>query len=237
MTWLWIVIGLVLLGGLLYWLLVTTEGVFLGQRMVVWLYDITAHKYDRIKEFDDDAERFFVIRPLRHHLRRIPNSLILDVATGTGRVPHYLLDEVDFHGRIVGLDPARKMLDLAAAKLSGYRGRVMLVQQTAVPLPFADATFNAVTCLESLEFFPSDTAALQEMVRVLKPGGVLFVTRRQGRDARFFLNRYRSQAQFEAFLTQLGLVEVNSQPWQFDYDQVFGKKAVAQKSPESRRHG
>jgi ubiquinone/menaquinone biosynthesis C-methylase UbiE len=117
------------------------------------------------------------------------------------------------------------MLNLAAAKLNGYRGRVLLVQQTAVPLPFADVTFDAVTCLESLEFFPSDEAALQEMVRVLKPGGLLFVTRRQGRDARFFLNRYRSREQFEVYLTQLGLNEVNSQPWQFDYDQVFGKKA------------
>lgn len=228
MIWLWIGIGLILSGGLLYWLLVTTEGVFLGRRMVVWLYDITAHKYDNIKEFDDDAERFFVIRPLRHHLRHTPNPLILDVATGTGRVPHYLLDEATFNGRIVGLDPARKMLGLAADKLRGYQYRAMLVQQTAVPLPFADHTFDAVTCLESLEFFPSDEAALQEMVRVLKPGGLLFVTRRQGRDARLFLNRYRSREQFEAYLTQLGLSEVNSQPWQFDYDQVFGKKVANQ---------
>ncbi len=225
MIWLWLAIGLILLAGLLYWLLITTEGVFLGRRMVVWLYDITAHKYDNIKEFDDDAERFFVIRPLRHRLKNIPNPLILDVATGTGRLPFFLLADPLFNGRIIGLDPAYKMLSLAAAKLRGYRSRVMLVQQTAVPLPFADNTFDAVTCLESLEFFPSDEAALQEMVRVLKPGGLLFVTRRQGRDARFFLNRYRSREQFEAYLTQLGLVEVNSQPWQFDYDQVFGKKA------------
>ncbi len=223
--WIIVIVSSLLLGGLLYWLLITTEGVFLGRRVVVWLYDITAHKYDGIKEFDDDAERFFVIRPLRHHLRYNPNPLILDVATGTGRVPSYLLDEATFHGRIIGLDPARKMLNLAAAKLNGYRGRVMLVQQTAVPLPFANATFDAVTCLESLEFFPSDSDALREMVRVLKPGGILFVTRRQGRDARLFLSRYRSQDQFEGYLTQLGLVEVNSQPWQFDYDQVFGKKA------------
>jgi ubiquinone/menaquinone biosynthesis C-methylase UbiE len=228
MIWLWIAIGLILLSGLLYWLLVTTEGVFLGRRMVVWLYDITAHKYDSIKEFDDDAERFFVIRPLRHHLRYISNPLVLDVATGTGRVPHYLLDEATFNGRIIGLDPARKMIELAADKLRGYRSRAMLVQQTAVPLPFANNTFDAVTCLESLEFFPSDEAALQEMVRVLKPGGLLFVTRRQGRDARLFLNRYRSWEQFEAYLTQLGLAEINSQPWQFDYEQVFGKKAVNQ---------
>lgn len=225
-VWIGLLLGLILLGGLLYWLIVTTEGVFLGRRVVVWLYDITAQKYDGIKEFDDEAEQFFVVRPLRHHLRHIPNPLVLDVATGTGRLPHYLLGEATFNGRVVGLDPARKMLNLAAPKLAPYRHRVMLVQGTAVPLPFPANHFNAVTCLESLEFFPSDTAALCEMVRVLKPGGVLMVTRRRGKDAKFFLNHYHSREQFESFLIQLGLVEVNTQPWQFDYDQVFGKKSL-----------
>jgi ubiquinone/menaquinone biosynthesis C-methylase UbiE len=138
-----------------------------------------------------------------------------------------LLNEFDFNGRVVGLDPAQKMLGLAADKLAAFRDRAMLVQQTAVPLPFPDAAFDAVTCLESLEFFPSDKAALREMVRVLKPGGLLFVTRRQGRDARLFFNHYRSQEEFETLLTDLGLTAVNSQPWQFDYDQVFGKKAAS----------
>ncbi len=224
--WLGLLLGLALLGGLIYWLIITTEGVFLGQRLVVWLYDITAHKYDGIKEFDDEAERFFVVRPLRYHLRHLPNPLVLDVATGTGRLPSYLLDEATFNGRVIGLDPARKMLDLAVPKLAPYRGRIMLTQGTAVPLPFPANHFDAVTCLESLEFFPSDTAALREMARVLKPGGVLFVTRRRGKEAKFFLNRYHSREQFENILTNLGLDEVNTQPWQFDYDQVFGKKRM-----------
>ncbi|MCP4426463.1 MAG: methyltransferase domain-containing protein [Chloroflexi bacterium] len=213
-----------LLAGLLYWLLVTTEGVFLGWRIVVWLYDMTAHKYDGLKEFNDEAERFFVIRPLRRHLRHIPNPIILDVATGTGRLPSYLLGEATFNGRVVGLDPARKMLHLAVPKLAPYRHRTMLVRGTAVPLPFPSNHFDAVACLESLEFFPSDIAALGEMARVLKPGGVLMITRRRGKDAKYFLNRYRTREQFESLLIELGLIEVNTQPWQFDYDQVFGKK-------------
>lgn len=225
MSWLVTIVSGLLLIGLIYWLLVTTEGVFLGRQVVVWLYDITAHKYDTIKEFDDAAERFFVVRPLRHHLRRIPNPLILDVATGTGRLPHYLFDEARFNGRIIGLDPARKMLNLAVPKLVPFRNRVMLVQQTAVPLPFPANIFDAVTCLEALEFFPSSEAALCEMARVLKPGGILMVTRRRGGEAKAFLNHYRSVQQFEIFLTGLGLIEVNTQPWQLNYDQVFGKKA------------
>lgn len=219
-----IVLILGLAGGLLYWLLFITEGVFLGRRMVVWLYDLTAHKYDRIKDYDDDAEQFFVARPLGFQLRHQRAPMVLDVATGTGRLPYYLLNEPTFHGRVIGLDPSRKMLALAAGKLAPYRGRASLIRQTASPLPFADESFDAVTCLESLEFFPSDVAALKEMVRVLKAGGVLMVTRRRGRTGKAFLGRYRNRVQFEALLSSLNLIEVNTQPWQVEYDQVFGRK-------------
>ena len=214
-------------GGLLYWLLVITEGVYLGRRLVVWLYDVTAHKYDRTKEFDDEAEQFFVARPLGFHLRDIGSPRVLDVATGTGRLPHYLLNEPTFNGHVIGLDASGKMLSLAKEKLAPYRHRAPLVQQIAGALPFSGNCFDAVSCLESLEFFPSDKAALLEMVRVLRPGGVLMVTRRRGWEAKAFLGRYRNRRQFEALIRSMGLINVNTQPWQLDYDQVFGNKADA----------
>ena len=225
---LWIGLALLtaVLGLLLYWLLIVTEGLYLGRRVVVWLYDITAHKYDGIKEFDPDAEQFFLIRPLVVRLRPIPNPLVLDVATGTGRLPYFLLEEPTFNGRIVGLDASGKMLRLAGGKLRPYGHRVSLVQQVAAPLPFPSNQFDLVTCLEALEFFPSDTAALREMVRVLRPGGTLLVTRRKGPEGKAFIGRYRTVAQFEALLTELGLEAVHTNPWQLDYDQVFGKKPV-----------
>jgi hypothetical protein len=64
------------------------------------------------------------------------------------------------------------------------------------------------------------------MIRVLKPGGTLLVTRRKGSDAKLFVGRYRNVQQFEAVLIQLGLEDVHTNPWQEDYDQVFGKKPV-----------
>ncbi len=222
--WLPLLLATAVLALLLYWLFITTEGVYLGRRVVVWLYDITAHKYDGIKEFDPDAEQFFLIRPLLVRLRRVPNPLVLDVATGTGRLPGFLLDAPTFNGRVVGLDASEKMLQLAGEKLRPYGHRASLVQQVADRLPFPHDQFDLVTCLEALEFFPSDTAALREMVRVLKPGGTLLVTRRKGSEAKLFVGRYRNVAQFEAVLTELGLEEVHTNPWQMDYDQVFGKK-------------
>ena len=46
------------------------------------------------------------------------------------------------------------MLTYARAKLRVFRHRAGLVQQTASDLPFNDGIFDAVSCLESLEFFP-----------------------------------------------------------------------------------
>lgn len=219
---------------LLYWLLITTEGVFLGQRVVTWLYDRVAHRYDQIKEFDDEVEEVFVVRPLFRAIEQAakkPTSSIqfqapriLDVATGSGRVPYFVLNDHTFNGRIVGLDVSRPMLNQAIAKLAAFSDRTGVVQGTAVSLPFASNHFDAVTCLEALEFFPSDTAALREMVRVLKPGGVLLITRRRGWEGKLFLHKYRQTAELESLLHTLGVKEVKTLVWQVDYDQVMGRK-------------
>lgn len=208
----------------LYWLLVTTEGAFLGRRVVVWLYDITAHKYDEIKGYTPDGERLLVTIPVLNALRGIEDPLLLDVATGTGRVPYDLLVSGQFQGKIIALDDSRKMLQIAQKKLSAFEGQVQLLRQPAVPLPFPDNSFDAVTCLEALEFFPSDEAALREMVRVLKPGRYLLTTRRRGTEAKMFLSRYRSCDEMGRMLSDMGLEEVGFHTWQINYDLVTGRK-------------
>lgn len=224
--WTWI-LALVLLAAvvaLLYWLIVVTEGVYLGRRVVVWLYDLTADKYDGIKQYDPDAEAFFVINPLLEAIGPVPSPLILDVATGTGRLVWFLLEQPTFNGRVVGLDASAGMLNIAAEKLRPYGARAVLVRQGAEQLPFPDDTFHAVGCLEALEFLADETAALREMVRVLRPGGVLMLTRRRGWEAQTFVGRYRDPGQFAALLQRLGLEDTAVSPWQVDYDLAFARK-------------
>lgn len=217
----------ILLGLLIYWLLVTTEGVYLGRRVVTWLYDITAHRYDAIKEYDPDDERLLVTRPVLSALQGLAQPRLLDVATGTGRVPHDLLQSRRFSGTIVALDDSRRMLEVAREKLQGHAQCVTLLQHPAVPLPFADEQFDLVTCLEALEFFPSDEAAVHEMVRVLRKGRFLFVTRRRGLEGKLFLHRFRSRDNLRAMLEKVGLNQVQFHPWQVNYDLVTAIKPIS----------
>ncbi len=223
-----IILIVIAVGFLLYWLLVMTEGVYLGQRVVVWLYDLTANKYDGIKQFDIVHERATISIPLSQTLAGQQKPLVLDVATGTGRVPILLMQEAGFAGRVVGLDAAGKMLAIASSKLEAIPAEngksSALIQQTAVLLPFPGNTFDAVTCLEAMEFLPSAEAALNEMVRVLQPGGTLMTTRRKGYEARMFFDRYHSAESFESLLQDIGFTEVRTDVWQINYDLVTARK-------------
>ena len=215
---------LAVLVALVYWQMIIAEGAYLGARVVAWTYDIVASRYDAIKQFKPQNESWFVAAPLLRELIGVERPLILDVATGTGRLPLALLHE-RFRGQIVGLDLSQGMLRQAKRKLAAYSDQVSLLWHDASCLPFSDGTFDAVTCLESLEFMPNPREALAEMVRVLGPGGVLFVTNRVGHEARLLPGRAIPRPEFERVLTGQPLSDFRVLRWQVNYDQAFARKA------------
>ncbi len=230
MGWL-LLLGILGLAGaaLAWWLLVTTEGVYLGQRVVIWLYDLYAGRYDAIKGFDPRSETLFLGLSTRIALKDVRAPLVLDVATGTGRYPLVLLEEPHFNGRVWGLELSRKMLSQAAAKLGDRGDRLAWLWYEAEHLPFEDHTFDMVACLEALEFLRSQRQALAEMVRVLRPGGVLLTTRRLGRDARLMPGRALSESALQALLESLGRESGAFRRWQMDYDLVWAHRPGAGK--------
>jgi SAM-dependent methyltransferase len=218
MAWIAAIVGLVVLALLLYWQLIIAEGTYLGPRVVVLLYDWSAHVYERIKQYDAGAEQWFLGLPLAWALEMIPEPLVLDVATGTGRLPRALLRQENFDGSIIGLDLSRRMLGEAVRRTAQFADRLTYVWQDARSLPFDDDVFDAVTCLEALEFTPHPRRVLAELVRVLRPGGVLLVTNRIGPDARFLPARAFSPDEFGDVLAALPLEDVKVRSWQQDYD-------------------
>jgi ubiquinone/menaquinone biosynthesis C-methylase UbiE len=226
MTLLWLVlagIGMALLVGLVYWQLIVAEGAYLGPRVVAWTYNLVASRYDAIKRFDPRDENWFVAGPLLAELGNVQCPLVLDVATGTGRLPLALL-RARFRGQIVGLDLSQEMLRQARSKLRPYDDQVHWIWQDASQLPFEDGVFEAVTCLESLEFLPHPLESLAEMVRVLAPGGVLFVSNRVGREAHWLPGRAIPRPLFEQALASHSLRDVAVRPWQSNYDLAVAHK-------------
>ncbi len=227
MGWAWLALGLVAVGAFLYWQLIIAEGAYLGRRVVALLYDLSARVYDRIKEYDPGYEQWFLGLPLSRALALIPDPLVLDVATGTGRLARTLFRQAGFHGRLIGLDYSRRMLRRAVATTQPWADRLAFIYDDAGQLPFPADTFDAVTCLEALEFMPDMHRVLRELVRVLRPGGIFLTTNRIGKDARLLPGRTYTPEAFADLLRELGLEMIRTQPWQEDYDLVWATRPGA----------
>jgi arsenite methyltransferase len=100
-----------------------------------------------------------------------PGERLLDVGSGGGTSA--LLATREFGCRAAGLDYGAEAINGArrAADAAGLGDRVDFVAGEAGALPFADGEFDAVLCECSLSTFPDKEAAVDEMRRVLRPGG------------------------------------------------------------------
>ncbi len=97
---------------------------------------------------------------------------ILDVASGTGMVAAELLSRAG-DCTVLGLDQSTEMLARARARFDGGpdSARIELIVGQAERLPFADATFDALTFTYLLRYVDDPPATMRELARVLKPGG------------------------------------------------------------------
>jgi ubiquinone/menaquinone biosynthesis C-methylase UbiE len=218
-------LGLIIagLGVLAWWLLIASEGVYLGRRMVIWLYDLYAHRYDAVKNYYRDYEHIYLAHPIMEAIAPQKDPLVLDVATGTGRLPLALVRHRHFEGRAIGIDLSRRMLHFAAKNLYPYEERVDFIWSPAENLPFSDNIFDVVTCLEALEFMTQPKAVLSELVRVLRPGGLLLITQRQ--NTRFMPGKIWTSGEIQTMLADMGVENAKAQVWQVDYRKVWGRKS------------
>lgn len=95
-----------------------------------------------------------------------PERLVLDIGSGAGNMAHHLAH----YGRVVGLES--NLRPLAVANARGLEALGGLGNQ----LPFADASFDLVALLDTLEHIPDEFGVLREVFRVLKPGGSVLIT-------------------------------------------------------------
>jgi ubiquinone/menaquinone biosynthesis C-methylase UbiE len=231
----WIAIaGLTIFLLLAIWEIWVCEGAHLGRRFVVWLYDLAATRYDRIKSFDQDWEQHFLGEPVAAAMYGMQGMRLLDVGAGTGRLIRALRPFQKLNGIITCVEPSKHML--AIGRSFSTHKSTHWVRAWEKPLPFADDAFDIVVSLEILEFTPNPVKTLHEMARVLRPGGWLVITNRVSREAPFIFGRTFSRKSFPMVLEGIGLQDVEAYPWQVDYDLVWARKAFQQDNVRLRDH-
>jgi len=219
--WLWILGGAVVLA-LLYWEIWICEGAHLGRHFVVWLYDLLAGKFESIKQFDPEWEQHVLGEPLASSLAHLGRARVLDVGAGSGRLARALLPVARGDLKLVAADPSAAMVALGRRLAPGG---FPWLRAWADALPFPGGMFDIVTVLEVLEFTPSPGAALREILRVLRPGGLLLVTNRIGPESPWIFGRTVPRSRLIPYLASFGLTEIDVTPWQVEYDLTWARKA------------
>ena len=147
--------------------------------------------YDRINRWP----QFRLLRCMiagelkKHH----PNGIIVDVGCGPG----YLVADIAKafrHLYIIGVDIAEEMMQMATHNLSSldFGKRVSFRVGDVPKLPFEDNAVDFVVSTLSLHHWPDPKQALEEIHRVLKPGGqfLIFDLRRDARRYFYWLLRF-----------------------------------------------
>ena len=100
-------------------------------------------------------------------------ATMLDVATGTAGVALQLARRTGAH--VSGIDITEGMLQRGRAAVlhEGLQQRIALVAGQAERLPFADATFDALTFTYLLRYVADPAATIAELARVVRPGGTV----------------------------------------------------------------
>lgn len=140
------------------------------------------------KKWDDLAMDF--LKPFgyeiidRLHLK--DTDIVLDVAAGTGE-PGLSIAPIVKNGKVFITDLSDDMLVIAHenAERAGLKNVEFSVCDVC-ELPFADNTFDAISCRMGFMFFPDMLLAAKEMVRVLKPGGKIAASVWSGPEKNFW---------------------------------------------------
>jgi SAM-dependent methyltransferase len=134
-------------------------------------YDVksTAVLYDRARSLPDQTLALW-LNALKEALNGYHPRRLLDVGCGTGRFTHGLSQT--FGCPVIGIEPSQAMLEVARHTATED---VTWLRGYADGLPLADASADLVFLSQVFHHLPDPSAALQEIRRVLVPGGYMAI--------------------------------------------------------------
>jgi ubiquinone/menaquinone biosynthesis C-methylase UbiE len=131
-----------------------------------------AARYDgRAATYDDDDPHHLIARAVAEFVDPTGVRDVLDAATGTGLVLRALEPQLDDDVRLTGVDLSVRMLETARAELPG----ATFLVGDATSLPFADGSFDLITCVTAIHLMSDAGVALREWSRVLRTAGRIVI--------------------------------------------------------------
>jgi len=188
--------------------------------MIKTYFSRMAAVWDETVAENDQAK----LRLMAERLNIRLGSKVLDVGTGTGVFIPFLLDKVGNLGQIVALDIAEEMLKRARAK--GFNGIVAYLNADVVNIPLPDETFDSVVCYSSFPHFQDKAKALDEIYRVTRSDGSLFICHTSSRDAVNEIHRSIPEvendiipdaAEMQVMLTNAGFINIRIEDYRENY--------------------
>ncbi len=143
------------------------------EKYVREMFNSIAGRYDLMNTLMsmglDKSWRKFTVK--RSELK--PGGNGLDICCGTGMLTMEQARTAGTTGKVTGLDFSENMLSVATDNVKDFELKeiITLIQGNAMELPFDDNTFDCVTVGWGLRNVPDIFTVVQEMTRVIKPGG------------------------------------------------------------------
>ena len=117
---------------------------------------------------------------------------VLEIGTGKGRFMIALAPHVKTL-TTVDISPEEQQFARRTARLAGVRTKIKYILQDAVTLPWPDQTFDAVVTMNAMHHISHFTQVLEEMQRVVKPGGKLVLADLSPRGFQIMARFHRSE--------------------------------------------
>lgn len=148
-------------------------------------FDKNAHRYDawyqtKVGRYVDQTEKRLIFSMIKTERGRA-----LDLGCGTG---NYTIEPYKKGFDVIGVDLSQEMLKIAKVKIPN----VLFIRADAYNLPFKKEVFDLVLSVTMFEFIHEPEKVLNEIYRVLKPGGEVVIGTMNGRSLWFIFKRLKS---------------------------------------------